>query len=236
MCLYASIFAFILHGIGDFNLYVPGIVFPTFVFLGIFFGMGKTKTLTVNMKSKNIPTFLGGLGLVLFLISIVFRPMLAELVFQTVVDPIGRTIKIQDLDFVASRIRTAISYNPYNAEYRFMLAKVYEIKCDIAMQTIGEVDRDLAERAVREHEKAVYLDPFMPFYHFALGRIYLKTSHWDEGRIEKALSAFRMAIKRFPTRAMYYEQLGNVLNMLRRDEEAQQYFKKAQELDRNVQR
>ncbi|MBA2124425.1 hypothetical protein B9J78_05795 [bacterium Unc6] len=230
--LYTSIFAFIFHGMGDFNLYVPGIVFLVFLLLGIFARLEERKTFTINTKPKDIINFLGCLSIIIFLIFILIRPMLGEIIYETVINPIDRSLKLQDFNLAISRIKIAISYDPLRADYHFALAQIYERQFDIGVQTEKRADRTLAEQALKAYKQAVRLDPYMPFYHFALGRMYLKTSHWDERRIEKAIEKFKTAIKRYPTKARYYQALADVLISLKRYEEAEYYLKQIERLKR----
>lgn len=67
------------------------------------------------------------------------------------------------------------------------------------------------ERARANAERAVALNPHMPFYHAVLGKIYLKENDYD-----RALDAYAQASRLYPVKAQYAWQVKRIRQLKRR--------------------
>lgn len=81
--------------------------------------------------------------------------------------------------------------------------------------------------AIADLNKALELDPDSKSYHRLRASCY-----YNSGDYERALPDFNEAIHRDPTNSSYYTTRGYCLNALRRNQEAEKDFKKAEELGR----
>jgi tetratricopeptide (TPR) repeat protein len=86
----------------------------------------------------------------------------------------------------------------------------------------AHLNREETEPAITELERAVALNPNLPFVHFNLGMAYGRS-----GDYERAESEFRRDIALEPDLADNYEQLGALYSRMGRDDDAERTFHEA---------
>jgi tetratricopeptide (TPR) repeat protein len=90
----------------------------------------------------------------------------------------------------------------------------------------AHLNREETEPAITELERAVTLNPNLPFLHFNLGMAYERS-----GDYERAESEFRRDIALEPDLADDYDQLGALYTRIGRDEDAERAFREALKRD-----
>ena len=90
----------------------------------------------------------------------------------------------------------------------------------------AHLNREETEQAIAELERAVTLNPNLPFLHFNLGMAYERS-----GEYERAESEFRRDIALEPDLADDYDQLGALYTRMGRDEDAERAFREALKRD-----
>ena len=90
----------------------------------------------------------------------------------------------------------------------------------------AHLNREETEQAIAELERAVVLNPNLPFLHFNLGMAYERS-----GDYERAESEFRRDITLEPDLADNYDQLGALYTRIGRDQEAERAFREALKRD-----
>ncbi len=90
----------------------------------------------------------------------------------------------------------------------------------------AHLNREETEPAITELERAVALNPNLPFVHFNLGMAYGRS-----GDYERAESEFRRDIALEPDLADNYEQLGELYARMGRDDDAERAFREALKRD-----
>ena len=90
----------------------------------------------------------------------------------------------------------------------------------------AHLNREETEPAIAELERAVALNPNLPFLHFNLGMAYERS-----GEYERAESEFRRDIALEPDLADNYEQLGVLYSRMGRDDDAERTFREALKRD-----
>ncbi len=88
--------------------------------------------------------------------------------------------------------------------------------------------RKIYNRALREFDKAIKIDPSSSKAYFWRGRVYLKTEQYDE-----AIADFKMVIKLKPDYSKPYHNLGWLYYQEGKYEESIRYLNKAIELEPN---
>src|SRR5216683_734056 len=90
----------------------------------------------------------------------------------------------------------------------------------------AHLNREETEQAIAELERAVALNPNLPFLHFNLGMAYERS-----GDYERAESEFRRDIALEPDLADNYDQLGALYTRMGRDDDAERAFREALKRD-----
>src|SRR5258706_176649 len=90
----------------------------------------------------------------------------------------------------------------------------------------AHLNREETEPAIAELERAVTLNPNLPFLHFNLGMAYERS-----GDYEGAESEFRRDIALEPDLADNYDQLGALYTRIGRDQDAERAFREALKRD-----
>jgi tetratricopeptide (TPR) repeat protein len=143
-----------------------------------------------------------------------------------------RTIRKQDFDdpvkIVSRWMHTHIEkYLEKKKDIRPQKKKDRELKRHF---TAGRklYNKRMYNRALREFDKAVKIDPNSFKAYFWRGRVYLKMGHYD-----KATADFKMVVKLKPDYARPYHNLGWLYYQKGKYEESIQYLNKAIELEPN---
>jgi hypothetical protein len=183
----ASLTGWVVHGLVDFDLYVPGVALPAFLILGALQGLKelprvKAVTPPGAMKWVRIVACAALVGGVL---AVEGRNLAAS--YQH-----GISLELQQVDppaaMVAARAATALS--PRNANYQATAG-------DLAVK-LGRFDE-----AVSCYALAIDADPYRASFHWRLARV-LRASR---GVTEKVVAQFKRAVALNPTNPRYRQDL-----------------------------
>jgi Flp pilus assembly protein TadD len=121
----------------------------------------------------------------------------------------------------------ALQLEPANPDYHFELAGIYAARYDsLSQSAYSPGAAEMLERAGRELEQAVMLQPDFLAAHYNLGVIYKR-----QGRFEEAREQFRRVLGLHPNHAKAQIQLGATYEEQGFFEDAREEYLKAQEMD-----
>jgi len=218
-----SIFAFLVHSFGDFDLYNPSLTTITFFILSLAVVMLKENqqycvqnsvlTKTVLLLIMVMVIFLGGMN---------FREILA-----------GRKAKqsgelINKNRFSEGRVmlQRALSYQPGNPAYWYKLSGIDQ------HTAFSQKDSSALKKAIESMQKAIALNPDPAYYHYKLSQLYWFKGvlEKDHSFLEKGIGQLKEAIKRYPTKSIYHEELGKAYELVGEKEKAKEEYKKVEKL------
>lgn len=174
--LAAALTAWTMHGLLDFDLYVPGVAWPAFALLGMVHGRAAAEVpacATVRFGGRTLAA-----AALATLLGWYEARMCAALWSY------GRATRSTGQEKVRAAM-AAVRWAPWHPQYWAFLG-------DVALRS-GD-----AELAVAAGERAVALDPMRAALHY-----HLAVTYWWSGQRTKALSALRQAVTLNPSELRY---------------------------------
>jgi len=202
-----------LHGLGDFNFYIPANAIIFTVFCGLIFNVSskKEKKYPQLMLKVNpaLGTFFKSLTLITIITLIIFisTALLAE-ICSTASD---RALIRNNMEKAEHLSLVAITMCPFNHSYPYKLANIYDKKAQ------GEADgRQYINKSVERYKEALHLNPIDAWSWIGLADSYYQLSRYpaiDYNFFELADSAYRKAIDLDPVNWYYLKKhAGFLLN------------------------
>jgi tetratricopeptide (TPR) repeat protein len=175
----AAVAGWVVHGLVDFDLYVPGVALPAFLLLGILQGL-KELTKVGPVKPRGQTKWLVG--------------FLCAAVIATVAWMEGRDLQAT---FVHARVQELEASNPVAAlqeaqraaELASQDSHYYVVAGDLATR-LGRFDE-----AIRYYRGAIDNDPYRPSYHWRLARAEMAA----HGLTDRAIEQLRQAVALNPS-------------------------------------
>ena len=181
----AALTGFAVHGLLDFDLYVPGVAVPAFLMLGILQGLKPVPERPVRRPAR-LARAAAGLALGAVVVWLAGRSLLADFY----------NMRTAGADPVA--VQRAIDLNPANPRY-------WALAGDLALQ------QGRATEAAKFYRAAVRNDPYRAAYHWRWARALLAAG----GRDEEAVEQLKMAVDLNPTQGRYGADLTTVEENIR---------------------
>jgi hypothetical protein len=179
----SAIMAWTIHGVVDFDLFVPGLAVPAFMFLGMLQGLKELpqlKPVTPRGRAK-WAVAVACAAVAGSLVWVQSQSLAANIAYQN-----ARTFR--NLGEATHAVRLA----PNNSRYQSFAG-------DVALHT-GQV-----QAAIEFYRASVHHDPYRASYHWRLARA-LAMAHGLNG---ETLAQFREAVALNPTNARYREELAH---------------------------
>ncbi|MEW5806022.1 MAG: O-antigen ligase family protein [Acidobacteriota bacterium] len=168
-----ALLSFILHNLSDFTFYLPSVSFLFFPLCGLFFSMGAGLEEEPGDRRENAyPAGLGEYGgkrsfgkillILLLAVSALFflSSFIGEISFEEAMDA-RESVRFEEADRL---LRRAKFFNALKSDYRIYRAQL--------LMDEKNPSRD-PMRALGEVERAIALDPFIPYYHRVASDIHL---------------------------------------------------------------
>ena len=191
----AATAGWIVHGLVDFDLYVPGVAMPAFLLLGILQGLKdlpKVGPVVPRGQTKRPVSFLCAV-VVAVVAWMQGRDLLAAFIH-------ARTHELQASNPVAalSEAKRSIELAPQNSRY-------YAVAGDLSAQ-LRRFDE-----AIEYYCGAIANDPHRASYHWRLARVELA----GHGLTDRALEELRKAASLNPTKRLYRDELASAEESVR---------------------
>ncbi|MEK9148445.1 MAG: O-antigen ligase family protein, partial [Candidatus Desantisbacteria bacterium] len=172
---YLGGFSFFIHSSLDFDLYIPGISFLLFLFLGMVSGYEKKPVATSRFSKISV----------LLLIPLIFYANQMRLSSEYI-EKGWSSLFVRDYEKALPLFTKASKLNPENGEILFEQGRIYD-----------KLDRRVeAERLYRE---AIIRDPDVASYHFQLALSLIKNS----GNQKEIIQHLKIASYLYPTKSIY---------------------------------
>ncbi len=220
-----SIFAFLVHSFGDFDLYNPSLTTITFFILSLaVVKLKENHRYCVQNSVLTKTTLLLIMMMLIFLGGMNFREILA-----------GRKAKqsvelINENRFSEGRamLQRALSYQPGNPAYWYKLSAIDQ------HAAFSQKDSSALKKAIESMQKAIALNPDPAYYHYKLSQLYWFKGvlEKDHSFLEKGIGQLKEAIKRYPTKSIYHEELGNAYELVGEKKEAEKEYREAEKWKR----
>jgi O-antigen ligase len=207
--------AFFIHGLVDFDLYVPNLLFSAFFLIGIA-GALNSKSAAARQKSSCReglkcagPKLLYALlGAAMFLTLAHHQTKYAGHLFA--LERINNFVAAGDFDRAETDLKRLLEEREFNPRLHFEKGRLSEIKAFREKRKSDFID------AVYAYRMASNLNPHRAGYHFRLGRLYWALR--DEAFfLEKAVSEFKLAHELYPAKAEYKKVLKSLEQYLNKD-------------------
>ena len=220
-----SIFAFLVHSFGDFDLYNPSLTTITFFILSL-----AVVKLKENHRYCVQNSVLTKTALLLIMVMLIF---LGGMNFREILG--GRKAKqsvelINKNRFSAGRamLQRALSYQPGNSAYWYKLSAIDQHAAFL------QKDSSALKKAIESMQKAIALNPDPAYYHYKLSQLYWFKGvlEKDHSFLEKGIGQLKEAIKRYPTKSIYHEELGNAYELVGEKKEAEKEYREAEKWKR----
>ena len=183
----AALAGWVVHGVMDFDLYVPGVALPAFVLLGVLQGLKELPDVQL-VPAMRVPRPVMGLVCAV-VVGFVFwwdgRSLLANLA-QAQAHQLARLDPVA----AAESAQRAISLSPRNPYYHAAAG-------DLAVAS------ENFSAAIDSYEQAVGCDPFRASYHWRLAPVLMRTA----GRESEAIEQLQLAVRLNPTKEAYRDDL-----------------------------
>ncbi len=138
----------------------------------------------------------------------------------------------QDISQAIENYQRAVKFNPYQFNYRIVLARAYlqKINADLKKpekEQDNEVIKQEISKAINQAKKAVELSPNNVSAKETLAAIYRDISGIARGADEWALKSFKEASALEPSNPILLTEIGKAYVVLENNEKAIEYFQKA---------
>lgn len=192
----AAIISLYAHASMDFDLSLSAVSIALWVLIGLINSMDITK---YAKRPKFKKVYINYTGAVMaFIIMFLSASMSTALSYSAKGD---NFLKGQNLILAEQNYEKAVSYDPWNAQYRIAYGQVLSV--------LGDQMKDglRIQKAMTEEQKAVDLEPFNSQLNAQLGAFYLA-----HGQIDKGLKYVLNAVNVQPYRPENYQQLADAYN------------------------
>ena len=220
-----AIFAFLVHSLGDFDLYNPSLTTITFFILSLAVVRLKENhrccvqnsvlTKTVLLLIIVMLIFLGGMN---------FREILAGRKAKESVELINKNRFSEG----RAMLQRALFYQAGNPAYWYKLSAID--------QRIAFLRKDslVLEKAIESMQKAIALNPDPAYYRYKLSQLYWFKGVLEKNHsfLEKGIEQLKEAITRYPTKSIYHEELGKAYELVGEKEEAEKEYREAEKWKR----
>jgi|GEM_PF-1801964 len=225
-----GVIAFLIHGIVDFNLYVPGIATFFWIFMGIISSSYSHSDYKISFSKWNIRPggrpLKGITAFVLILVScvstyLIMKPLRAQ-IYAKAASGYLETPDPERMKDAIPLLENAIKYDHTFSEYHFDLARTYETILDTKARKGEVVQDEEVRKIVQTYEMAIRYNYYMPFYHYRLGMLYWKWAGGkDNEKINLAIKEFKTASWLYPTKPFYHQELASTYKILGMYEESE---------------
>ncbi len=228
--LYTAILSFLIHNLVDFDLYLGQISTVVFALIGIFIWTSSRENsklkaeLKPNKRARQFLLFFSSV-LFIFLMSYITCVLIAR--FHN--EKARQAFYQNNLEKALKFLEKASALDRLSAQYRFQQAVIYE-RMLCRKQTTSDLKHLYIEKAIFYYKKAITLEPYMPYYHFRLGRFLFltgKSAYFGEG-----LAQIKKASVLYPAKPFYHEQLSHFYDIIGEPESAEKEKAIAKELDK----
>lgn len=203
LSLSTAILSIAIHGMGDFNFYIPANAILFAVFCGLIFAISsKREKDYAPLILKPRPVLYG------FFKSIAFICVLACIIFITsglaaevYLKVSGNALSQNDLERAERSAFSATRLCPINYVYPYRLAEIYYKKGDM-------------KQSEKNYKEALRLNPMDAWSWIGLADAYYglyKASPLDQGLCESAVSAYRKALELDPLNSYYLKKFAAFL-------------------------
>ena len=220
-----AIFAFLVHSLGDFDLYNPSLTTITFFILSLavvrlkenhqYRLQNSVLTKTVLLLIIVMLIFLGGMN---------FREILAGRKAKESVELINKNRFSEG----RAMLQRALFYQAGNPAYWYKLSAID--------QRIAFLRKDslVLEKAIESMQKAIALNPDPAYYRYKLSQLYWFKGVLEKNHsfLEKGIEQLKEAITRYPTKSIYHEELGKAYELVGEKEEAEKEYREAEKWKR----
>ena len=205
----ATLTGWVVHGLVDFDLYVPGVAIPAFLLLGILQGLKElptVKPVALRGKAK------WAVGLICAVVAGTVVWMEGQALVASFL--YGQALRLERENPVAAfeEIQHAVSLSPNNAPYQAAAGS-------LAIR-LGKFDE-----AIGYYQVATDNDPFRASYHWRLAQ----AEKAAQGMDDKALQQLRQAVALNPTNKRYSQALAEAEESVRQSSSGLLQFSPAKE-------
>lgn len=199
-----GLIAFLIHSLGDFDHYVPGILQTAWIFMAILLAArrseeqpeGQVRERRLNALARPVLVLLPA-GIALFLLYGFVTPVIeSSLLVESARDfTVERPLDLRQRD-----LESAAALNPWDAQTRALLSDVFAIRWSGGQARTYSGDSTLSKAIVCAKD-AVDLDPARSEYYKRLGRLYEARWRLESHEAEdfrKAFESFTKAEDLFP--------------------------------------
>ncbi|MCK5594626.1 O-antigen ligase family protein [bacterium] len=220
--IYMGCIAFLIHSLVDFGFYVPGISMNVWLFIGMIEAM-KAKSEEGSEASGKISGHISAkiifsifLVFAVILISVILvKPSIAEIHKDRAIGYLNGN----DLKSAEEELETAIQFDNTNSQYYSLLGKTLE--------QAGRFDG-----AIANYRKAIKRNEYMPYYHFALGKLLIINGMGNRFWIDSGIKEFEKALELYPTKPFYLKNLAHAYRLMGKNEEASNLLLKAEQMEK----
>lgn len=199
LSLSTAVLSLSLHGLGDFNFYIPANAILFTVFSALIFNISSRREKErppLILKPNPVFKVFISLGVITLLIFIA-----TSLAAEICITKAERALSKNELERAEGMARSATRLCPFNHMYTYTLAGIYHKKADI-------------REAEKGYKEAVQLNPLDAWSWIGLADTYseiLKLSPIDEGISESAVSAYTKALDLDPLNSYYLKKFAEFL-------------------------
>ncbi len=186
--------AFFIHGLVDFDFYVPNLLFSAFFIIGIAVSLNRRAEEYVLFKKTGPRILYFLLGAVVFF-GLLYN-QLNYLNHLFAAERIDELLSIRDFETAEKEIDNLLNECEFNPTLHFEKGNLKEIR------VFNEKKKKDFTDAVYEYSLASNLNPFRASYHFKLAGLYWALRD-EPFFLKKAVSEFRLAHEAYPAKKEY---------------------------------
>jgi len=218
-----SIFGFLVHSLGDFDLYNPSLAVIIFFVLAL--GVILLKEERFYRVKNNFLTKTT-LFLIIVLITFLGWGNLKEILAERKAKESIQLVDKKEFRGARVMLEKALFWQPKNPFYWYRL---FEIDQNIAF---SQKDSLILETAIKEIKRAIFLNPYLAYYHYNLAKLYWFKAIWERNPSfsEEAISQLKEAIACYPTKGFYHWELGHLYEFVGEKKKAMEKYKEAEKL------
>ena len=229
LSLTVGVLSMALHGLGDFNFYIPANAILFMVFSGLIFNISSKREkpgptlLVLKPDNKIYKAARPLIFAVLIMPIVIIGDSLAAEIYSTISDKYVLRGDLQRAGFLAI---LASRINPFNYTYPYKLAEIYTKKAINKRPNRGNYLKKSEER----YKAAIRLNPMDGWSWIGLGdteRKLFEGSFMKYGLLESAESAYRKALELDPLNSYYLKRFAGFLLSLGDTDLSSALYKKA---------
>ncbi len=170
-----SIMAFFIHGMVDFDYYIPTIAFYAFFMLGLLSSKKTDRYYIIRIKNIPLKVSLITITIIFFIYANIF---MKKTVHSAIYYNSAQTYAEQDNNKAIYLTKKAIDLTPSDSKLYFFLANLY-------------LSEENFDEAVKYYKKAVSLNRYRASYHYKLAKTLRQTG--TEENLKQAILEFKKA-------------------------------------------